>query len=171
MSEFNSFKNFEEYIKLKLVKAQEDAIQVMLLKLDEFIKEDVYNTIATDNENAGNTYVRTWQVYEMFDSIKSYIKGNTVYGAIGVAGAEGFKDVKLIHRKATWTHDTRMNGFTTPSAIDMVTIIEEGLAYDNSIFGEIKARPFWSEFKKWCIDNYNDIFLDCCIKNDIPIIR
>lgn len=171
MNTFYSIHGFEEYIKAQIVKAQEDAIHVMLLKLDEFIKEDVYNTVATDNENAGSEYVRTYQVYEMFDSIKSYIKGNTVYGGIGVAGAKGFKDVNLIHRKSTWTHDTRMDGFEAPNAIDMVTIIEEGLSYGNSIFGTIKKRPFWSNFKKWCIENYNDIFLDCCIKNNIHIKR
>ena len=62
MNTFYSIHGFEEYIKAQIVKAQEDAIHVMLLKLDEFIKEDVYNTVATDNENAGSEYVRTYQV-------------------------------------------------------------------------------------------------------------
>ena len=161
----NSLEDMEVLLKQRLIKAQEDAIQIMLLKLDEFITEKVYN------ENSPEQYKRTFQVFDMFDSIKSYVKGDTVYGAIGVAGTNGFKDVDLIHRKATWTHETQdeSQDFYPPDAVDMVTIIEEGLNYNNSIFGEIQKRPFWSDFKKWCIDNYNDIFRDCCIRNNIPI--
>ncbi len=169
----NSFNDIENKLKIKLIKAQEDAIQVMLLKLDEFIQEDVYNYYATDNENAGETYVPTREVFEMFDSIKSYIKGNTVYGAIGVAGTKGFKNVNIIHRKSTWTHDTQdENGdFYLPKPADIVTIINEGLSEEESLFGRIYARPFWDNFKKWCLENYTDILLDCCLKNDIPVKR
>lgn len=163
----SSFEDIERILKEKLIKAQEDAIQVMLLKLDEFIREEVYNEISPEQ------YIRTFQVFDMFDSIKSYVKGNTVYGAIGAAGTKGFKDANLIHRKATWTHETQdeSQDFYPPDAADMITIIDEGLSYNNSIFGEIPKRPFWSDFKKWCIDNYNDIFNDCCIKNGIPVKR
>lgn len=164
---FKSKESLKNDLSKKIKKAHSETAKRLMEKLYEIESEEVYNQPALfrsydDGDFSSFKYLNYGfgsgmgeyeRTYDLYNVIGLYKIGTNQYQSIAeirpIAG-------RLSHEYVYYQHDTP---YSYP--IDEETyldIIENGLDSQNSMFGRIYPRPFWSNFLEYCEENYYNIF-------------
>lgn len=155
MTAITNQKELEKYITSKLNLALSDTVDELLNQLQMYIIKDVYD--AYDPE----WYDRTEEFYNSWVAIKPKIS------KIMVATIE--QDTSLIN----WVQDNFQHGSNSPTWSNdnpqnpLAQIINSGNIGSAFGFPQLGARPFWTDFEKYCNANFYTIFKKNCAKHGL----
>ena len=142
--------------------AMNNTTKIALEELLRLIDEDVYSYPDTWTNGGGDGRTMEWR--NIWDKTKatfvSSLNTATVQAEIGqmmgLTWHPPFSHGSIIKHEGI-------------SADDLSTIINEGLRNTGIGFPAMPARPFWSDFKKWCDSNLTPTFVNECRKQGLPI--
>lgn len=171
---YTNVTDFKSDVYDKLRQAQQLTLEEMRKHLIKIINKEVYDKTAfgnvIDRENGEfddedyMEYDRTYSLRDvnMWKITKPYVKAGTVRGNI-VAD----ENYNLIRNSDTWQHASpkfvkSKSDFRTLTVNEFISIIQNGIKAENSVFGEVQSRPFWNKFIKWSKKQYISIFQKKC---------
>lgn len=151
-------------IGVALGQALDNTTKVALNELLRLIDEDVYSYPAVwTNGNYGDLG-RTGEWRNTWDRTKAVV--SSVMG-----GSEATAQIgQMIELQ--WHQPFSHGSIVEDEAIsnqNLSTIINEGLRNTGIGFPAMSARPFWSDFEKWCDSNLVSVFKAECAKLGLPI--
>lgn len=157
----SSFSQLYTEINGKLEFAIDRTINILLKELQQIITRDVYSRPSPSGEN---WHGRTYEFLESWNASQPMIVGNVVQSIISQDGY----DFSWNNQRDEWSHG---NGWQELAINSLDEIINNGLSDSNFNFPAIEARPYWDDFRIYCEENIDKIFMTQCKMLGLPLIK
>lgn len=152
---FNTVEEMQSYMDKMAYIVVGKVAKTMTDKLKEFIDEDVYSYPEIWGGRTGD-FGESWNFTEPM----------LVNGFIESIISE---DLSMIPFDGEWSHGS--NYGTDWGNYNLAEIINSGLSTSNFGFPAIEKRPFWYDFEKWSVENFESLFMKECAEVGITMNR